>query len=127
MDLADSLHLAATCTTCAQILLSPSLWIQSLKWMKNLHRRPLPCPVGTDITTLPLEKLRDIAIHAYKLRKNWASESPRPVRIGKFEMGFSRIGGPGNINVLCIPGTGLIVTISPNYFACWDAAWEFFT
>ncbi|KAJ7627114.1 hypothetical protein FB45DRAFT_1082255 [Roridomyces roridus] len=125
MDLADSLHLAATCTTFARMLHSPSFWIVALKQIENFHRRPLPCPIGTDITTLPLKKLRDMAIHAYKLRKNWASKSPRPVSIGKFEMGFHDIDfHTANVwdpSIFCIPGTRMFVTVSPNHFTCWDA------
>ncbi|KAJ7627101.1 hypothetical protein FB45DRAFT_1059925 [Roridomyces roridus] len=126
LDLTDSLHLAATCTTFAEMRHSPSFWIESLKRMETFHRRPLPCPIGTDLTTLPLDKLRDIAIHAYKLRKDWAAESLNPVRVGKFDMGFHDANFDAQIvwtpSILCIPGTGMIVTISPNHFTCWDAS-----
>ncbi|KAJ7627118.1 hypothetical protein FB45DRAFT_58148 [Roridomyces roridus] len=102
------------------MLLSPSFWIESLKRMEKFHMRPLPCPISTDITTLPLDKLRDIAIHAYKLRKNWASDLPRPVRVGQFDMDFEGIGQ--FTGILCIPGTAMIVTSGPTYFVCWDSA-----
>ncbi|KAJ7610210.1 hypothetical protein FB45DRAFT_1122181 [Roridomyces roridus] len=79
LNLPDSLHLTATCTACAAVLHSPSFWIESLHQMEKIHKRPIPCEPATDLATLPLDKLRNIAIHAYRLRKNWASDSPRPV------------------------------------------------
>lgn len=105
-----------TCTACGPILLSMYFWIMSLKRIEYVHRRPLPCSPGTDILSLPLTALRELAIHAYKLRKSWASESPNPVSVRSFRI----VDEP--IAVLPIEGTRMIIAISRTRLACWNTA-----
>ncbi|KAJ7500548.1 hypothetical protein B0H11DRAFT_784311 [Mycena galericulata] len=114
LDLPDSLHLAATCNAFRTTLLSPAFWIASLKRIEEIHRRPLPCSPGTDLLSLPLETLRDLAIHAYKLRKNRSSESPSPVSMRSFAI-KARL-----LNILSVEGTRMIITVSLECLACWD-------
>ncbi|KAJ7432024.1 hypothetical protein B0H11DRAFT_2297896 [Mycena galericulata] len=114
LDLPDSLHLAATCNAYMTTLLSPTFWIASLKRIEQIHRRPLPCSPGTDLLSLPLEALRDLAIHAYKLRKNWSSKSPYPVSMRSFAI-KARL-----LNILSVEGTRMIITVSFERLACWD-------
>ncbi|KAJ7610135.1 hypothetical protein FB45DRAFT_1066325 [Roridomyces roridus] len=90
-DLPDALNLAATCTLCATVLLSPYLWIASLRRIEQVHNRPLPCAFGTDIVGLPLDALRKIAVHAYKLLKNWHSDAPRVASFRTIELDDSEL------------------------------------
>ncbi|KAJ7145600.1 hypothetical protein C8R44DRAFT_972656 [Mycena epipterygia] len=64
LDLPDSLQLVVTLTD------DQYFWIMALNRMEQLHRRPLPCPPGTDITLLLLATLQEFAVHVYKLKKN---------------------------------------------------------
>ncbi|KAJ7454616.1 hypothetical protein B0H11DRAFT_2069212 [Mycena galericulata] len=114
LDLPDSLHLSATCTGYSAILLSPSFWIATLKRVEQVHRRTLPCSPGTDISALPLVRLRALAIHAYKLRKNWTSDSPHPVSIHSFHL------KEDPAHTIPIQGTHLLIIISRDHVACWD-------
>ncbi|KAJ7438005.1 hypothetical protein B0H11DRAFT_2105977 [Mycena galericulata] len=114
LDLPDSLHLISTCTEFKPILHLPHFWIMSLKRIQQIHRRPLPCSPGTDIPALPLDRLRELAIHAYKLRKTWASKTPAPVSFHYFKIRDEPIA------VLPIQGTRMVVTISVDRLTCWD-------
>ncbi|KAJ7792201.1 hypothetical protein B0H13DRAFT_775133 [Mycena leptocephala] len=114
VDLPDSLHLTATCTTFTPLLLSRYFWIAALNRLENFHRRPPPCPPGTDIPSLPLGALKELTINAYKLRKNLSSESPRPVSVKTIKLEDSVT------NIIPIPGTRLIITASSSRLACWD-------
>ncbi|KAJ7605181.1 hypothetical protein FB45DRAFT_953949 [Roridomyces roridus] len=117
LDLPDSLHLAATCTTCAAVLLSPSFWIESLHRMEKIHRRPIPCSPGTDFAALPLDTLRNMAVHAYKLRKNWTFESgPLLATARSFTIrceGYM-------LHIFPIEGTHMVVTVFHDGLACWS-------
>ncbi|KAJ7610165.1 hypothetical protein FB45DRAFT_942861 [Roridomyces roridus] len=116
LDLSDSLHLAATCTACAVILHSASFWIESLHRLENIHQRPIPCPPGTDITSLSLDALRNMAVHAYKLRKNWESDSPLLAKTRSF-----KIADEGYVSdVFAIEGTHIVVTVLRHGLACWS-------
>ncbi|KAJ7500611.1 hypothetical protein B0H11DRAFT_1995880 [Mycena galericulata] len=114
LDLPDSLQLAATCSSYMTILLSPTFWIRSLKRIEEIHRRPLPCSPGTDLQSLTLVTLRILAVHAYKLRKNWTSEYPYPVSVRSFEMKDQLL------NLFSVEGTRMIITVSLERVACWD-------
>ncbi|KAJ7610188.1 hypothetical protein FB45DRAFT_1066361 [Roridomyces roridus] len=114
LDLSDSRHLAATCSACAALLQSPSFWIESLHRMEKIYRRPIPCTPGTDLTFLPLYKLRDMAVHAYKLRKNWASESPLPVTIRSHYIA----GESYSSHILPIEGTHMVLVVFDGSLAC---------
>ncbi|KAJ7145523.1 hypothetical protein C8R44DRAFT_57 [Mycena epipterygia] len=112
MDLPDSLQLAATCSTCRTLLCSRYFWIMALNRMEHFHRRPLPSPPGTDITSLPLATLQGLAIHAYKLRKNWASVSPRAVSVRRLVTEHHLL------TFSPIEGSHLFVTLSATRLAC---------
>ncbi|KAJ7142519.1 hypothetical protein C8R44DRAFT_865849 [Mycena epipterygia] len=114
LDLQDSLRLVATCTTCTFMLRSRCFWIMALHRIEHIHRRPLPCPPGLDISSLPLPTLREMAIHAYKLRQNLSSESPHPTSVHSFDMHDEPM------NFVPIQGTRLIMTISRNRLALWE-------
>ncbi|KAJ7473324.1 hypothetical protein FB451DRAFT_1249005 [Mycena latifolia] len=114
LDLPDSLHLVATCKKCNALLSSPSFWIIALNRMKQIHRRPLPCSPRLAISSMPLESLREKAIHTYKLKKNWALESPSPTSVHSLTI------EDGLLHFLPIPGSRLLVIISRSRFACWD-------
>ncbi|KAJ7032050.1 hypothetical protein C8F04DRAFT_1262424 [Mycena alexandri] len=64
LDLSDSIHLISTCSTFTPILLSRYFWISALDRVEHVHRRPLPCSPGLDITSLPLDALKKMVIHA---------------------------------------------------------------
>ncbi|KAJ7907635.1 hypothetical protein B0H13DRAFT_2662275 [Mycena leptocephala] len=114
LDLQDSLHLIGTCTTFTSILLSRYFWIATLNRLEKVHRRPPPCSPGLDILTLPLATLKKLAIHAYKLKANWSSQSPRHVSVQTIEMeDYVK-------DIIPIQGTSLIITVSPSRLACWD-------
>ncbi|KAJ7145577.1 hypothetical protein C8R44DRAFT_863451 [Mycena epipterygia] len=114
LDLPDSLQLVATCSTCRILAGERYFWIVALNRLEQLHRRPLPCPPGTDITSLPLATLKKFAVHAYKLKKNWASEFPRAVSI-------LRLTTDSNVLQFCpIETSPLSVTLSWTRIACWN-------
>ncbi|KAJ7145535.1 hypothetical protein C8R44DRAFT_755489 [Mycena epipterygia] len=114
LDLSDSLQLVATCSTCRTLLRSRYFWIVALNRMEHFHRRPLPSSPGTDITSLSLATLQKLAIHAYKLKKNWASASPRTVSVRRLvtERHLSKFSP--------IEASHLFLTLSATRFACWD-------
>ncbi|KAJ7437991.1 hypothetical protein B0H11DRAFT_595851 [Mycena galericulata] len=114
LDLQDSLHLVSTCTAFKPIFISSYFWIASLRRFEQMHRRPLPCSPGTDILSLPLTTLRQLAVHAYKLKKNWELEAPVPVSVHSFAISDEPI------DFLPIHGTRMIVTISADRLACLD-------
>ncbi|KAJ6566878.1 hypothetical protein B0H19DRAFT_1138789 [Mycena capillaripes] len=114
LDLADSLHLIATCTIFMPILHSRYFWIAALNRLEDVHRRPPPYFPGLDILSLPLASLRELAIHGYKLKKDWSSESPRPISVKIIEMEDC----PKQL--IAIQGTRLLITISSTRLACWD-------
>lgn len=136
LDLPDSLHLVSvrfsgwtaddedthdfrqTCSDYRPALLSPSFWLASLHRIEQIHRRPLPCPPGLDIVSLPLPALRDLAIHAYRLRTNWSSDSPRPYSVHSFQMDQKPT------YLLTIEGTRMFIAIywTPwgTRLECWD-------
>ncbi|KAJ6566911.1 hypothetical protein B0H19DRAFT_1374290 [Mycena capillaripes] len=116
LDLPDSLHLIATCTTLTSILHSRYFWIAALDRMEKFHRKPPLCSPGLDILTLPLPTLKELAIHAYKLKKNWSSEAPSPVSVQTIEIDDS----PSRL--VAIQGTRLIITVSSSRLACWDTS-----
>ncbi|KAJ7017170.1 hypothetical protein C8F04DRAFT_1406160 [Mycena alexandri] len=115
LDLSDSIHLISTCSTFTPILLSRYFWISALDRVEHVHRRPLPCYPGLDITSLPLDALKKMAIYAYTLQKNWTAESPRPVRVESIitMRDYSK-------EIIPIQGTRLIITSSASRLACWD-------
>ncbi|KAJ7727426.1 hypothetical protein DFH07DRAFT_782477 [Mycena maculata] len=65
-------------------------------------------------TTIPLEMLRELAIHAYKLQKNRLSDSLRPFSIHLYDM-EDEVDG-----LFPIEGTRMIITNSKSCVACWD-------
>ncbi|KAJ7145579.1 hypothetical protein C8R44DRAFT_863453 [Mycena epipterygia] len=116
LDLPDSLQLVATCSTCRNLAGEQYFWIMALNRMENLHRRSLPCPPGTDITSLPLATFQEFAIHAYKLRKNWASEFPQAVSVRRL------VTEPNLLKFCPIDGSHLLLTLSATRLACWNSA-----
>jgi hypothetical protein len=96
------------------MLLSRYFWIVSLHRLERVHRRPPSCSPGLDILTLPLATLKELAIHAYKLRMNGSSESPSPVSVQTIKMEDSVK------DLIPIQGTRLVITISSSRLACWD-------
>ncbi|KAJ7610128.1 hypothetical protein FB45DRAFT_1122044 [Roridomyces roridus] len=116
LDLLDALNLALTCSLCAELLRSPYFWISTLTRMDRINRIPLPCVPGTDLSALPLETLREIAIHAYKLHHRWSSPAPLPVSFRRFEINDEDIS-----DFHPIEGARMVVTVSLNCVACWSA------
>ncbi|KAJ7281362.1 hypothetical protein C8J57DRAFT_73888 [Mycena rebaudengoi] len=119
LDLQDSVHLLATCTSYRSLLSSRDFWLKSLERMEKFHRKPIPS-AAANISALPLEDLRTIVAHTYKLMKNWASDHPAPVSVRRFDLGTIS----PDYELCPIPGTHLIVTSSWHYtrqrLACWD-------
>ncbi|KAJ7610154.1 hypothetical protein FB45DRAFT_1010045 [Roridomyces roridus] len=117
LDLPDALNLAASSdmhVLCHRLGLP-----LFLDRVPQAHRtsRPLPCTSGTDIVGLPLDTLRKMAVHAYKLLKNWNSDAPRVVSFRSIELD-----GGGKIRRLIpIHGEHLFITFSDVRIACWDA------
>ncbi|KAJ7289319.1 hypothetical protein C8J57DRAFT_1459356 [Mycena rebaudengoi] len=79
MDLQHSLRLLATCKDYQSLSSSKAFWFRALKRITDVHRRPLPCPGSTDLSTMALDKLREITIRAYTLMQNRSAEKPTPV------------------------------------------------
>ncbi|KAJ7289315.1 hypothetical protein C8J57DRAFT_1277328, partial [Mycena rebaudengoi] len=114
MDLQHSLHLLATCKNYQSLSSSKAFWLVALNRMTDVHRRPLPCPSATDLSTIALDKLREMAIRAYTLMRNWSAENPTPVSARTFQM------PPDHTELRLIPGTHLMVVVWENVFFCWD-------
>ncbi|KAJ7610111.1 hypothetical protein FB45DRAFT_1066311 [Roridomyces roridus] len=115
LDLPDALHLAATCSFCAEVLRMPYFWINALTRMDRVNRIPSPCVPETDLTALSLETLREIAIHASKLHRRWSSASPRPVAVHTFDLVGDRV-----LYLFPIEGKRMVITVSFPRIACWD-------
>lgn len=76
--------------------------------------QPLPAPIGVNVSELTIDALRKLALHAYSLKKNWASKRAVPVRLSTFSLGEE-------YHELCvIPGTHVIVSNSHRRLAAWD-------
>ncbi|KAJ7289324.1 hypothetical protein C8J57DRAFT_1459359 [Mycena rebaudengoi] len=117
MDLQHSLRLLATCKDYQLLSFSKAFWFRALKRIADVHRRPLPCPGATDLSTMALDKLREMAIRAYTLIQNWSAENPTPVsvRTVQFQMSYNAR------KLHLIPGTHLILVLSLGYdIVCWD-------
>ncbi|KAJ7610208.1 hypothetical protein FB45DRAFT_942947 [Roridomyces roridus] len=106
-----------TCISCSIVLHSPSFWIYSLRRLEEVHQRLLPYPSGTDITTLPVETLREAALHGYKLQKSWTADSLCPVSIRSFVVEPDSTG----VCILPIGGTHMFLAISDSRLACLSA------
>ncbi|KAJ7610105.1 hypothetical protein FB45DRAFT_1066306 [Roridomyces roridus] len=117
LDLEDALHLAATCSLCAQVLQSPSFWISALTRMDRINRIPLPCVPGTKLAGLSLESLREMAAHAFKLHRRWSSPAPLPESCRTFHMSTAL----DVSDFHAIEGARMVVTVSLNRIACWGA------
>ncbi|KAJ7289317.1 hypothetical protein C8J57DRAFT_1459355 [Mycena rebaudengoi] len=118
MNLQHSLRLLATCKNYQSLSSSKAFWLGALKRITDVHRRPLPCPSATDLSTIALDKLREMAIHAYTLMKNWLAENPTPVSARIVQTNFEI----GQLHV--IPGTHLMVILSGRDIVCWDVITE---
>lgn len=125
LDLADSLHLVSV---------GISYFTQQFVDMHDIQAHaalpllldPVPQTDGTGSQTSPTmlpwyrhlvfasHNSSTLAIHAYKLRKNWASDSPSPISVHSFQIPDEPIA------MLPIEGTPMIIIISPDRLACWD-------
>ncbi|KAJ6622911.1 hypothetical protein B0H10DRAFT_864126 [Mycena sp. CBHHK59/15] len=114
LDLQDAIHLLATCSNLASLSSSRDFWLKELDRIQTVHRRPIPCAFGTALLALPLGTLREMAIRAYALMKNWSSARPAVVwsRQYKTESSF--------YHPHVISGTHLIVMNSWDKLTCWD-------
>ncbi|KAJ7610110.1 hypothetical protein FB45DRAFT_1038156 [Roridomyces roridus] len=92
LELTKDLDLPDLLSLCAEVLSSPYFWISALTRMDRINRIPLPCAPGTDLTGLPLETLREMAVHACKLHRRWSSASPRPASVHAFDMDDDVVG-----------------------------------
>jgi hypothetical protein len=88
-------------------------WLKTLDRLRTVHMQPLPCPFGVDISCLPLEELRKLAIHGYSLKRNWSSALAIPVSLRTLTLGEEYH------NIFPIPGTNLVLTMSLDRLACW--------
>ncbi|KAJ6514648.1 hypothetical protein DFH09DRAFT_1196517 [Mycena vulgaris] len=113
LDLEDSVRLLATCTSFQTLLSLKDFWLKTLHRMESVHMQPLPCPFGVDVPHLPTERLRKLAIHAYFLKKNWASDRAIPVSVRTFAL------GEDYREICVIPGTNLVITNSHDRLVCW--------
>ncbi|KAJ7267891.1 hypothetical protein C8J57DRAFT_1614060 [Mycena rebaudengoi] len=116
LDLDDSVHLIATCKTFQAVLGLKGLWVKALQRLDIVHRRPLPLPIGYDPAALSLESVREKAILAYSVKRNWTSDHPAPTSVRQFELTTER--RFDQIHV--IPGTRLVMTSSHERLVCWD-------
>ncbi|KAJ7145537.1 hypothetical protein C8R44DRAFT_755493 [Mycena epipterygia] len=116
LDLSDSFQLVVTCSTCRTLLRSRYFWIMALNRMEHFHRRPLPCPPGTDIMSLPLATLHELAVHACKLKTNWASASPRAISVRRL------VTERHLFKFSPLEASHLFLTLSATRLACWDTA-----
>ncbi|KAJ7453336.1 hypothetical protein B0H11DRAFT_2201050 [Mycena galericulata] len=114
LDLQDSLRLLATCSAFVSLSSTKDFWFKTLDRIQNAHMQPLPCPFGVDISGLPIEALRKLAIHAYTLRRNWTSDQPVPVSVREFPL------GENCLEIYPIHGTNLVVTNSHVRLMCWS-------
>ncbi|KAJ7436501.1 hypothetical protein B0H11DRAFT_2110391 [Mycena galericulata] len=114
LDLQDSLRLLATCSAFVSLSSTKDFWFKTLDRIQNAHMQPLPCPYGVDISGLPIEALRKLAIHAYTLRRNWTSDRLVPVSVRKFPL------GEDCLEICPIHGTNLVVTNSLDRLMCWS-------
>ncbi|KAJ7289322.1 hypothetical protein C8J57DRAFT_429919 [Mycena rebaudengoi] len=115
MDLQHSLRLLASCKEYQSLSSSKTFWFRTLKRITDVHRRPLPCPDAIDLSTMALDKLREMAIRAYTLMQNWSAENPTSVSACTVQTSFGNHG-----RLYLIPGTHLMVVVSGNDIFCWD-------
>ncbi|KAJ7479475.1 hypothetical protein FB451DRAFT_1239062 [Mycena latifolia] len=116
LDLMDSVHLLSTCSTFRSLLSSRNFWIKALHKIKYDSKQPLPCGDSIDISSLPLETLREMAERVHKLDKRWSRESISPVSVRRFAAGRNIL------SIRVIPGTDLILTVtSERRVCCFDA------
>ncbi|KAF8193923.1 hypothetical protein K438DRAFT_1969221 [Mycena galopus ATCC 62051] len=118
LDLHDAFHLLVTCSSFALLLSFRDFWLKSLVRIQTVHMQPLPCPIGVDIFDLSMDALRDLAIHAYSLRKNWTSECAllASVRTIALDDAYRQI--------RVIPGTNLVITDNSERLRCWNTQSE---
>ncbi|KAJ7036697.1 hypothetical protein C8F04DRAFT_1094115 [Mycena alexandri] len=108
LDLYDSVHLVTTCSTFLGLLSVKDFWLKTLDRLQEVHMQPLPAPIGVNVSELAIDALRKLALHAYSLKKNWASKRAIPVQLSTFSLG-------DEYHELCvIPGTHIIITNSPR-------------
>lgn len=87
---------------------------------------PIPCLGGRDLAALTSTELESCLTSALRLRKNWTSPSPRPVR----RLTFKTVSDPQSqvISISFLPGRGLRWLISLTLstdgrvytIQCWD-------
>ncbi|KAJ7289331.1 hypothetical protein C8J57DRAFT_430006 [Mycena rebaudengoi] len=122
LDLQHSLRLLATCKNYRSLSSSKAFWLGALKRITEVHRRPLPCPNATDLSTIALDKLREMAIRAYRLMQNWSAENPTPVSTRTFQIPSSdhrELRDDGGLRL--IPGTHLMINVAMRCdIFCWD-------
>ncbi|KAJ6494311.1 hypothetical protein C8R45DRAFT_1095249 [Mycena sanguinolenta] len=114
LDLHDSFHLLVTCSSFVSLLSFKDFWQKTMVRLQTVHMQPLPCPVGVDVFDLPMDDLRRLAVHAYRLRKNWSSERATLVSMRTIALGRE-------CRQICvIPGTNLIITSDAERLTCWN-------
>jgi hypothetical protein len=101
-------------TTCQACQHFQRLRGDKLVWIAALSRtqetRALACPIGTDISTLEIPQLIDIAIKTHRIATNWASDSPRlagPTKSLRYTPTSLHSAPVSTLSV--IPGTSLVL------------------
>ncbi|KAJ7267975.1 hypothetical protein C8J57DRAFT_1326302 [Mycena rebaudengoi] len=118
LDVQDALHLLATCSAFQTLSSSRDFWLKALERVYFVHKRPIPCALGTDIVNLPLRTLRQMARHAYALIRNWARSNPAVVSVREINLNM----GPSvhSHELYAIHGTNMVITKDRERFSCWD-------
>ncbi|KAJ7209908.1 hypothetical protein C8J57DRAFT_1401282 [Mycena rebaudengoi] len=118
LDLQDSLRLLATCSALQTLSSSRDFWLKALERVYFVHKRPIPCALGTDIVNLPLRTLQQMARHAYALMRNWARSNPAVVSVREINLNM----GPSvhSHELYAIHGTNMVITKDRERFSCWD-------
>ncbi|KAF7288434.1 F-box domain-containing protein [Mycena chlorophos] len=113
LELADAARLLSTCRALQPLAQLKNIYLQTLR----NHPGPTPCPPGTPLTDLSLAALRQYAIRAYTLARNWSSARPTPHSMHSIpflEPGQSL----EHIQLNVIPGTPLLVVCDRRTLSC---------
>ncbi|KAF7345280.1 Transcriptional repressor CTCF-like [Mycena sanguinolenta] len=102
-----------TCTTLREYAGEKAFWLIVLARVHEQELHPIALPAGQDLLKLTTAELRDAALRTNRIMKNWSSQSPKPEAVREMRT-------DSMADIIIIPGTGLVVTHSRAFVACWD-------
>ncbi|KAJ7738304.1 hypothetical protein B0H16DRAFT_1465756 [Mycena metata] len=110
LDIGDLVNFLSLCRVIRELQLHRILWLNALARIKTVELQPLPV---SNLQELSLAQLQRTARQTARLLTNFKSESPRPTHIRSFSIEPDQ-------EMMCIPGTSLLVTSNIGIVSCWD-------